>query len=161
MKKVLILPVVIVILLIIIIFEAGILLSRKQTATISSRAATQSPVKKPEQEGRQAIYISETNGLEFASATLVYKGSVLSLTQNDASQIAKLTMKIVGVEEQVDFYFDPAIVTKTTVSTEANEEKLDTFEEMQELIKIGDTIRIIYDYNILNNTVNSIKLEML
>ncbi|QQS44432.1 hypothetical protein IPM65_02425 [Candidatus Roizmanbacteria bacterium] len=163
MKKIYFLPAVIVLLLIVIVVEAGIILYRKGNAsgTVGSKLSTASPIPKPEQKGRQAVYIAETAGLESASASLVYRGTVLGLSKNDSSQIAELTVKVVGVKEEVSFYFDQATIDKTVILTSEDEKQPATYEKMQELITAGTVIRIIFDYNILSNSASSISLELL
>lgn len=166
MRKIFILPSIILILIVIIVIEAIILLQRKNaseqtSSSINSVRPNSTQTKVPEQKGRQAVYIAETSGLESATASLVYRGTVLGLSRNDSSQITELTVRVVGVAEDVSFYIDQAAMSKTVIKSSGQEEQSVTYEQMQELIQEGSPIRIVFDYNVLNNTANSIRLEML
>jgi len=166
MRKIFILPSLILILIVIIGIEAVILLQRqhtsnKTTLSINTPRPNTTQIKVPEQKGRQAVYIAETTGLQSASASLVYQGSIKDSSLNTASQVVKLVIDIPDVEEDATFYFDEAIITRISKIQNTDVKKFTAAQELQEALRVGEDVEVIFEYNLLTDTIISVTIEQI
>lgn len=160
MRKIFILPAVILILIAIIGIEAVILLQRQNTSSKATPSIVPvRPNKVPEQKGRQAVYIAETTGLQSASATLVYQGSIIDNSLNTSSQIMKVVIDIPDAEDDATFYFDETFITSVSHLRRNEIKKYSTTQELQEALQIGENVKIVFEYDLLTDTIAAVTIE--